>query len=170
MTSLLDPFVDDLDRLTARLPRILGTAARPALMRMDAWRDGDTMIAELDVPGIKADSLEVTVEGGVLTVRAEREDADNRDRVWLTAERPHGVFVRQLFLGEQVDSDKISADYTNGVLQLSIPLHQAAKPRKIVIEAGRHRNTGNGGRHHLTPQWVRRWLPHGNRGKLTVRH
>ncbi|WP_375488899.1 Hsp20/alpha crystallin family protein [uncultured Mycobacterium sp.] len=170
MTSLLDPFVDDLDRLSARLPRIFGTAAHPALMRMDAWRDGDAMIAELDLPGIKADSLEVTVESGVLTVRAERQDPDNRDRVWLTAERPHGVFIRQLFLGEQVDSDKISADYTNGVLRLLIPLDKATTPRKIAIEAGRHHNAGNGGRHHLAPPWVRRWLAGANRGRLTVRH
>lgn len=166
MTSLLDPFVD-FDRLSARLPRILGT---PALMRMDAWRDGDTMIAELDLPGIKADSLEVTVESGVLTVRAERKEPDDRDRVWLTSERPHGGFFRQLFLTGQVDSDKISADYTNGVLRLAIPLNKADTPRKIAIAAGRQHNARNGGRHHLAPQWVRRWLPHGNRCRLTVHH
>jgi HSP20 family protein len=158
MTSLLDPFVDELDWLSARLPRIFGTAAHPPLMRMDAWRDGDTLIAELDVPGIKTDSLDVTVESGVLTVRAEREDPDSRDRIWLTCERPHGVFVRQLFVSEQVDSDKINADYTNGVLRLTIPLDQATKPRKIAIAAGPHHNARNGGRHHLAPQWVRRWL------------
>ncbi|EUA43147.1 18 kDa heat shock protein [Mycobacterium xenopi 3993] len=70
MPSLLQPFVGDLDGL----PRMVGTPAHPALMRMDAWRDGDTFVAELDLPGIKADSLDVTVESGVLTVRAERRE------------------------------------------------------------------------------------------------
>ncbi|ORB11577.1 Hsp20/alpha crystallin family protein [Mycobacterium noviomagense] len=156
MTSLLDPFVDDLDRLSARLPRILGTAAHPALMRMDAWRDGDTMIAELDVPGINANSLDVTVERGVLTVRAEREEPADGDRVWVTSERPHGVFIRQFYLNEQLDSDRISADYTNGVLRLTIPLDTAAKARKIAIEAGRRDNGRTGDRQHL--HWARRWL------------
>jgi HSP20 family protein len=158
MTILLDPFVDDLDQLSVRLPRILGTAAHPALMRMDAWRDGDTMIAELDLPGINADSLEVTVESGVLTVRAERDDPGDRDRVWVTSERPHGVFIRQLYLNEQVDRDKISADYTNGILRLTIPLDTAPKPRKIAIQADRRYNGRNGGRHHLALRWARRWL------------
>lgn len=161
MPSLLQPFVGDLDGL----PRMVGTPAHPALMRMDAWRDGDTFVAELDLPGIKADSLDVTVESGVLTVRAERREPGDGDRTWLSAERPHGVFVRQLFLDEQLDIDKVSADYTNGVLRLTIPMHHATKPRKIAIESGRT----HAARQRLTPAWLRRLLPRASKGRLTAR-
>jgi HSP20 family protein len=161
MPSLLQPVVRDLDGRA----RTVGTPAHPALMRMDAWRDGDTFVAELDLPGINSDSLDVTVESGVLTVRAERREPGDGARTWVSAERPHGVFVRQLFLNGQLDIDKIGADYTNGVLRLTIPMHQTAKPRKIAVVSGRT----HASRHRLTPAWLRRWLPHASRGRLTVR-
>ncbi|BCO38198.1 heat-shock protein Hsp18 [Mycobacterium heckeshornense] len=161
MPSLLQSLAGDLDGLT----RIVGTPAHPALMRMDAWRDRDTFVAELDLPGIKPDSLDVTVEGGVLTVRAERREPGDGDRTWLNAERPHGVFVRQLFLNERPDVDRISADYTNGVLRLTIPMHHATKPHKIAIESGPAHAT----RRHLTPAWVRRWLARAGKARLSVR-
>ena len=126
-----DPF-RDLDRWTQQ---VLGTAARPAVMPMDAWRDGDKFIVEFDLPGVKADSLGLDVERNVLTVRAERPDLD-QSREMVSAERPRGVFSRQLFLGENLDTDKIEASYHDGVLRLTIPVAEKAKPRRVSIGRG----------------------------------
>lgn len=129
----IDPFVRDVDRLTQQLwGAALGSAATASVAPLDAWRDGDTAVVEIDLPGITPDSLEVNVEHGVLTVRAERtEPADNR--TWLVTERPHGVFTRRLSLDATIDVDKISADYRDGVLRLRIPVAESAKPRKIAV-------------------------------------
>jgi HSP20 family protein len=123
-----DPF-RDLDRWTQQ---VLGTAARPAVMPMDAWREGDKFIVEFDLPGVNADSLDLDVERNVLTVRAERPDLD-QNREMVSAERPRGVFSRQLFLGENLDTDRIEASYNDGVLRLAIPVAEKAKPRRIEI-------------------------------------
>jgi HSP20 family protein len=133
MTMLMrsDPF-RELERLTQH---VLGTAAHPAVMRMDAWRDGDKFFVEFDLPGVRADSLQIDVERDVLTVRAERPEADSGRDV-LVSERPHGVFSRQLFLGDILDADNIHADYTDGVLRLTIPVAAHAKSRKIAVTIG----------------------------------
>ncbi|MBJ8344399.1 Hsp20/alpha crystallin family protein [Antrihabitans sp. YC2-6] len=128
MLMRTDPF-RDLDRLTQQ---VFGTAARPAVMPMDAWRDGDEFVVEFDLPGMKPDSLDLDIERNVITVRAERPDLDTT-RDMLAAERPRGVFSRQLFLGENLDTDRIEAEYTDGVLRLRIPVAEKAKPRKIDI-------------------------------------
>lgn len=132
-----EPLFRDLDRLTQQLwGNTVGTATRPAVMPMDVWREGDTFLVELDLPGINPDSIDVAVDQGVLIVRAERPYAGDEGHDWVTAERPHGVFSRQLFLGDQLDTDHIGADYTDGVLRLTVPVAEAAKPRKIAITAG----------------------------------
>jgi HSP20 family protein len=124
-----DPF-RELDRLTQQL---LGTAARPAPMPMDAYRDGDTFYVHFDLPGVSSDSIDLTVEQNVLTVRAERKPSQPGGAEMLVAERPAGVFTRQVFLGDTLDADHIGADYSAGVLTLSIPVHEQAKPRSIAI-------------------------------------
>ena len=131
MLMRTDPF-RDLDRLTQQ---ILGTAARPAVMPMDAWREEDRFVVEFDLPGVTADSLNLDVEKNTLTVRAERPALDE-NREMVAAERPRGVFSRQLFLGENLDTDKIEAAYDAGVLRLTIPVAEKAKPRKIEISSG----------------------------------
>ncbi|MBJ8346178.1 Hsp20/alpha crystallin family protein [Antrihabitans sp. YC2-6] len=131
MLMRTDPF-RDLDRLTQHA---FGTAARPAVMPMDAWRDGDRFVVELDLPGIDADSLDLDIERNVITVRAQRPGVDS-SREMLASERPAGVFSRQLFLGENLDTDRIEAEYTDGVLRLTIPVAEKAKPRKIEIGRG----------------------------------
>jgi HSP20 family protein len=119
----------DFDRWTRQL---LGAAAHPAVMPMDAWRDGDQFIVEFDLPGANADSLELGVEHNVLTVRAERPSLDP-SREMVSAERFRGVLSRQLFLGETLDPDKIAASYQDGVLRLTVPVAERAKPRRIEI-------------------------------------
>lgn len=133
-----DPF-RELDRLTQQ---VFGTAARPAVMPMDAWRDGDQFIAEFDLPGVKAESLDLDVERNVLTVHAERPALD-QNREMVSAERPRGVFSRQLFLGENLDTDKIEASYHDGVLRLTIPVAEKAKPRRIEISHDGHQTAIN---------------------------
>ncbi|WUA10691.1 HSP20 family small heat-shock protein [Nocardia sp. NBC_01377] len=128
MLMRTDPF-RDLDRLTQQ---VFGTAARPAVMPMDAWRDGDEFLVELDLPGIDPESLDLDIERNVVTVRATRPPLDG-SRSMIAAERSRGVFSRQLFLGEGLDTDNIRADYTDGVLRLVIPVAEKAKPRKIEI-------------------------------------
>lgn len=130
MLMRTDPF-RELDRLTQQ---VFGTVARPAVMPMDAWRDKDEFVVEFDLPGVAPDSIDLDVEQNVLTVKAERPGR-NGDTEMLAAERPRGVFSRQLFLGESLDTDKISASYEHGVLRLRIPVAERAKPRKIEISS-----------------------------------
>ena len=131
-----DPF-RDLDRLTQQL---LGTTNRPAVMPMDAWREGDRFVIEFDLPGVSTDSIDLDVERNVLTVRAERV-ARNGDWEPLASERPRGAFSRQLVLGDNLDLDRIEAAYADGVLRLVVPVAEKAKPRKIQVNAGTEERT-----------------------------
>jgi HSP20 family protein len=131
MLMRTDPF-RDVDRWAQQ---VLGTAARPAVMPMDAWREGDAFIVEFDLPGVNPDSVNLDVERNVLTVHAERPGL-RHDREMVSSERPRGVFSRQLFLGETLDTDQIQASYQDGVLRLSIPVAEKAKPRRITITNG----------------------------------
>ena len=128
MLMRTDPF-RDLDRFTQQ---VFGTAARPAVMPMDAWRQGDAFVVEFDLPGVSADSLDLDVERNTLTVHAERPARDQNQEM-VASERPTGVFSRQLFLGDNLDTDKIDANYEDGVLRLTIPVAEKAKPRKVAI-------------------------------------
>ena len=130
MLMRTDPF-RDLDRLTQQ---VFGTAARPTTMPMDAWRQNDTFVVEFDLPGIDADSIDLDVERNVLTVRADRPAREGVEEL-VAAERPRGVFSRQLILGDNLDTDKIVASYHAGVLRLEIPVAEKAKPRKISVNA-----------------------------------
>ena len=132
-----EPLVRDLDRLTQLWGNPVGTAARPAVMPMDVWRDGDTFVVEFDVPGVDPGSIDVAVDHGVLMVRAERPYVGDEGHDWVAAERAHGVFSRQLLLGDQLDTEHIGASYTDGVLRLTVPVAEQAKPRKIAITTGR---------------------------------
>jgi HSP20 family protein len=123
-----DPF-RDFDRLAQQ---ILGTTNRPAVMAMDAWREGERFVIEFDLPGVSPDTIDLDVERNVLTVRAERV-ARNGDWEALASERPRGVFSRQLVLGDNLDLDRIDASYDAGVLRLTVPVAEKAKPRKIQV-------------------------------------
>ncbi|MEU7104770.1 Hsp20/alpha crystallin family protein [Streptomyces stramineus] len=132
MLMRTDPF-RELDRLTQQ---VLGTAARPAAMPMDAFREGDTFVVELDLPGVDPESIDLDVERNVLTVKAERRPSTSEGSEILISERPAGAFSRQLFLGETLDTERIDASYEAGVLRLRIPVAEQAKPRKIAISGG----------------------------------
>ena len=129
MLMRTDPF-RELDRVAQQ---VLGTAARPAAMPIDAYRKGDEFVALFDLPGLDARSINLTVERNVLTVHAERHRPGDDDVELLIGERPHGTFSRQLFLAETLDTERIAADYTDGVLQLRIPVKEQAKPRRVDI-------------------------------------
>ncbi len=127
-----DPF-RDFDRLTAQLLGAgVGTTNRPAAMPMDAWRQGEEFVLELDLPGVRRESIDIDVERNVLTIRAERLP-QNGDWQRLASERTHGQFSRQLVLGDNLDLERIDAAYDNGVLRLVIPVAEKAKPRKIQV-------------------------------------
>ncbi len=133
MLMRTDPF-RDLDRLTQQVFGPNGTPARPSAMLMDAWRDGDTFHVEFDLPGISQDSIDIDVERNVVTVKAERPPRAS-DAELLAAERPRGVFSRQLVLGDNLDTNRIQASYHEGVLALTIPVAEQAKPRKVEISS-----------------------------------
>jgi HSP20 family protein len=131
MLMRFDPF-RELDRLTDQLA---AGARAPRSFPMDAYRHGDQFIVEMDLPGVTPDAIELTAEQNVLTVRAERRfERDEGDEVLVT-ERPQGVYTRQLMLGNTLDQQNISASYDNGVLRLTIPVAEKAKPRRVEISA-----------------------------------
>lgn len=134
MLMRFDAF-NDLDRLTGQLLGQVGTWTRTA-MPMDAYRQGDRFVVHFDLPGIAPDSVELTVEQNVLTVSAQRQWSPEEGTEVVASERPQGNFSRQLFLGESLDADHIEARYDNGVLTVTIPVAEAAKPRKVAISAG----------------------------------
>lgn len=134
MLMRTDPF-RDFDRIAQQFLNGVGTVSRPAVMPMDAWREGEHFLVEFDLPGIDPNSVDVDVERNVLTVRAERP-APAESGEYLASERPRGVFSRQVILGDNLDTDKIEATYHDGVLRLTIPVAEQAKPRKIAIQTG----------------------------------
>jgi len=134
-----DPF-RDFDRLTQQVfGPTWGTTNRPAVMPMDAWREGDRFVIEFDLPGVSPESIDLDVERNVLTLRAERV-ARNGEWEMLATERVRGAFSRQLVLGDDLDLDRIGAGYVGGVLRLVVPLAERAKARKIEV-SGTRKNT-----------------------------
>ncbi|MFJ1543255.1 Hsp20/alpha crystallin family protein [Micromonospora chalcea] len=132
MLMRTDPF-RDIDRVFQQLA---GTTSRPAVMHVDAAREGDWFHVYFDLPGVDPDSIDLTVERNVLSVKAERQRPQKDGVETVIAERQMGVFSRQLFLGDTLDTDRLEASYDNGVLTLRIPVSDKAKPRKVSIGSG----------------------------------
>jgi HSP20 family protein len=130
-----DPFFRDMERLSeGMLGRLVGGA--PRLMPADAYRRGDDFFVSFDLPGVDDQSVEVTVEKNVLSVTAERHwERQDGDQV-LLSERPEGRFTRQLYLSDNLDTDRIEAHYDRGVLTLRIPVTEQAKPKKVEVRSG----------------------------------
>jgi HSP20 family protein len=141
MLMRTDPF-RELDRLASQA---FGTRARPAAMPLDAYQDDQQFLVQFDLPGVSADSIELTVEHNVLTVRAERSRPTGENVEMLVAERPYGSFSRQLFLGETLDAEKIEAQYVDGVLTLRIPMAEKARPRRVEVRSGQSNGSQSNG-------------------------
>lgn len=149
-----DPFRDFSDQMRG--------ASTARGVPMEAIRRGDQVVVRFDLPGIDPGSIDVTVEKNVLTIAAERsEDRQEGDEV-VISERAYGTFRRQLFLGDSLDTERIEADYRNGVLTLTIPVAERAKPRKVQIAA----SDGNGGQRIETQQ--KQQQQQGDREKATA--
>jgi HSP20 family protein len=133
--ATFDPF-GDLDRLTSQLSQY---RPGPRFMPVDLYRDGDRYVMNADLPGIDPGSIDVDLDGKVLSIRARRTVGSPDGAGWISQERPAGTFHRQLTLGEGVDTEGISANYDNGVLSVVIPVSERAKPRKIEISGGGER-------------------------------
>ena len=132
MLLRFDPF-REFDRLADELDRSVN---RPSAMPMDAYRRGNHVVAQLDVPGVRAEDLDVTVERNVVTVKATRRPDLAEDDERIVGERRHGDLVRQLMLGDMLDPQRLEADVTDGVLTLRIPVAETATPRKVEVGTG----------------------------------
>jgi HSP20 family protein len=146
MLLRFDPF-RDIDRLAHE---ILGTPRVPQPMPMDCYRHGDTFFLHFDLPGIDTDTLEVTEENNTLTVRAQRRADVPEDAVYLVAERPIGSYARQLVISDGLNLEAIAADYHDGVLTLTIPVAEQAKPRRIDVGRSQDSDTAVTGGGHKT--------------------
>lgn len=130
-----DPFRDfdmALDRMSGRSRSSGGT-----MMAMDAYRRDSDVWVHLDLPGVSAESIDISLERNVLTVSANREWSSEEDDQMYITERRRGQFSRQVHLGDGLDGDAIEADYHAGVLTLRIPIAEKAQPRKIEVGSGR---------------------------------
>ena len=131
MAMYWDPF-RDLDRLAASM---LDSRQGPRVMPIDLHRDGEHYVLSTDLPGVDPGSVDVDIDGQLLTIRAERTLRSDEQAQWLVRERPSGSFLRQLTLGDGLDTAGISAHYENGVLSVVIPVSEQAKPRKVEVQS-----------------------------------
>jgi HSP20 family protein len=129
MAMYFDPF-RGLDRLASDL---LDTRQGPRMMAMDLYRDRDHYVLAADLPGIDPGSIDIDVDGQLLTIRGERTPRGAEGVSWIAKERPSGSFMRQFTLGEGVATDRISANYDRGVLSVIIPVTEKAQPRKVAV-------------------------------------
>jgi HSP20 family protein len=138
MLMRFDPY-RELDRLTEQLA---STASRaPRAFPMDAYRRGEQFIVQFDLPGVEPAAIDLTVEQNVLTVRAERRFEPRPDDEVVVTERPHGIYTRQIFLGDTLDSENMQANFEHGVLTLTIPVAETAKPRRVEISDSKDAQT-----------------------------
>jgi HSP20 family protein len=139
MVMRFDPF-REMDRVASLLTQQTG-GLRQNPTPMDAYRSGDQFIVNFDLPGVDPSSIDLTVEKNVLTVRAERMWTPQEGEEVIVQERPQGVFTRQIFLGEGLDTERVQATYDDGVLTLVIPVAERAKPRKVDVIVGQRQPT-----------------------------
>ena len=131
-----DPF-RELDRVTEQV--LGGVRALRTTLAMDAYRRGDQFLVEVDLPGVDPEDVDVTVERNVVNIRARRASEHDEGDEILANERPEGEFVRQLFLGDNLDASQLSATLENGVLRLVIPVSETSKPRRVEVAGREHR-------------------------------
>ncbi|MFI9406498.1 Hsp20/alpha crystallin family protein [Nocardia sp. NPDC052316] len=131
-----DPF-HDMDTVARQLlGEAAGSSRAPRFMPMDLFKAGDHYVLHADLPGVDPGSVDVSVDNGTLTLRAQRSAPSEEGVQWIASERFAGNFMRQISLGDNVDAEKISATYNNGVLSVTIPIAERAKPRRIEVASG----------------------------------
>ncbi|MCW2936144.1 MAG: heat shock protein Hsp20 [Actinomycetia bacterium] len=135
--TTIDPFTRDFDRIVRRAfaPAVLGQAAFAQPLPMDTLRRDGEVVLRFDVPGVDPEKIDVTVDHGVLSVSATREEAKTEGDEQIVRERHFGSFTRRVRLSDNLDADAIEASHADGVLELRIPVREAAKPRKIEVNA-----------------------------------
>lgn len=129
MSMSFDPF-SQLDRFAQS---VFDTSRQPRLMPVDLFREGDQYVLNADLPGVDPGSIDVDVDGHLLTIRAQRSAGNRETARWLAQERPFGSYMRQFSIGDDVNPEGISATYDNGVLSVVVPIAERAKPRKISV-------------------------------------
>ncbi|SDM05360.1 Hsp20/alpha crystallin family protein [Nonomuraea jiangxiensis] len=134
LLTAIDPFIQEFERQFDRLTRQAAGQGGDALMPMDGIRRADDVVLRFDLPGIDPGSIEVTVDRGVLSVTARREEEFGENERVFVRERVMGAFTRRVYLSEHLDPDAIEAGYDNGVLTVRIPVLERAKPRKVAIQ------------------------------------
>jgi HSP20 family protein len=129
-----DPF-RDFDRVTEQLLGVQsGSARAPRFMPMDLYRSGDHYVLHADLPGVDPGSVDLGVENGTMTIKAQRSERTEEGVQWIASERFTGTYMRQIALGDDIDTDRISATYANGVLTVTLPVADRAKPRRVEIK------------------------------------
>jgi HSP20 family protein len=132
MMRFMDPF-EEVDRMMSSF----GGRWRGGIMPMDAFEKDGVYTLRFDLPGVNPDDVDLTVEGSVLTVTAERPVEETEEATWLLRERPSGTHRREVRLGERLDTGNVTASHDNGVLTVTIPMRAEAKPHKVSIAANR---------------------------------
>jgi HSP20 family protein len=133
MLMRFDPF-RELDRVSEQFWG--GGTSTQRTVAMDAYRRGEQVVVEFDLPGVDPSSIDLTVERNVLTLKADRTNGRQEGDELIVSERPRGSFTRQLFLGETLDTGRVDAKYYHGVLRVTIPVAEQAKPRKVEVTGG----------------------------------
>ncbi|QFG26801.1 Hsp20/alpha crystallin family protein [Actinomadura sp. WMMB 499] len=136
LLTSIDPFVQEFERQFDRAVRQAAGRGDGATMAMDGVRRADDVVLRFDLPGIDPGSIEVTVDRGVLTVTARREEEFGENERVFVRERTMGAFTRRVYLSEHLDGGAIEAAYNNGVLAVRIPVLEQAKPRKVAVQVG----------------------------------
>lgn len=142
MPRIVDPF-KDLERLFTQSLQAPHSAAVP----MDLYKEGDYYKAEIDLPGVDPASIDIDIEDRTITVRAERRarELGGEDSEWVSRERYYGTFARRITVGSGLALDQVSASYIDGVLTLTIPVAEEAKPRKVAVTFANPTNLGQVG-------------------------
>ena len=136
-----DPFRDPFHDMERAFETAYRATAQAPAMPLDLVRSGDTFTAYIDLPGVDPSTIDIDVEDRTLTVRAEHKAPEGEDLQWLAHERTSGTYARQLTLGYGVALEKVEASYADGVLTLTIPVAEEAKPRKIEVKAAGKQTT-----------------------------
>lgn len=128
-------FIDPLEDFDSALSPF-GARWRGGMMPLDAWEKDGVYTLRFDLPGVHPDSVDITVEGNLLTVTAERATEETEGVTWLLRERPAGTHRREVRLGDRLDTSNVSANHANGVLTVTIPIRPEARPQRVSVKAG----------------------------------